>query len=94
VILSQFRASLDQNMLAQKGLGPGTTVEEVQVGPSRGLWIAGAPHLFLRMPGGAIRDAPPGLAANTLLWEQDGNTLRLESGMDRDAAIRLAESLR
>jgi hypothetical protein len=94
VVLSQFRASLDQNMLAQKGLGPGTTVEEVQVGASRGLWIAGAPHLFLRTPGGAMRDAPPRLAANTLLWEQNGSTLRLESGLDRDAAIKLAESVR
>ena len=94
MVLSQFRASLDQNLLAQKGLGPGTAVEEVQVGPSRGLWIAGAPHLFLRTPGGVIRDAPPRLAGNTLLWEQNGSTLRLESGLDRDAAIRLAESLR
>ena len=30
------------------------------------------------------------LAANTLLWERDGVTYRLESALDRDAALALA----
>jgi hypothetical protein len=33
------------------------------------------------------------LAANTLLWEQDGVTFRLESRLSRDAAIKLAGDL-
>ena len=94
LVLSQFRASVDENLMVQKGVGPGTAIQEVRVGANRGLWIAGAPHLFLRTPGGAIRDVPARLAGNTLLWEQDGNTMRLESGLDREAAIRMAESVR
>ena len=33
------------------------------------------------------------LAANTLLWERDGVTYRLESALDRDAALALARQL-
>jgi hypothetical protein len=94
LVLSLFRASVDENLVVQKGVGPKTTIQEVRVGASRGLWIAGAPHLFLRSPGGAIRDVAARLAGNTLLWEQDSNTLRLESGLDREAAIQVAESVR
>jgi hypothetical protein len=94
LIMTQFRASIDQTLLGQKGLGPNTRLEEVQIAGKRGLWIDGAPHLFLRATGGVIRDYPPRLAGNTLLWEQDGVTFRLESALDRDAAIRIAESVR
>jgi hypothetical protein len=94
LVLTQFRASIDQTLLGQKGLGPNTRLEEVQIAGKRGLWIEGAPHLFLRAQGGVIRDYPPRLAGNTLLWEQDGVTFRLESALDKDAAIRIAESVR
>ena len=33
------------------------------------------------------------LAANTLLWERDGVTYRLESALDRDAALAIARQL-
>jgi hypothetical protein len=94
LVLTQFRASIDQQMLGQKGIGPNTGLEQVQVGTSRGLWIAGAPHLFLRTPTGAMRDVPARLAGNTVLWEQSGLTLRLESGLDRDSALRIAAAVR
>jgi hypothetical protein len=94
LVLTQFRASIDQTLLGQKGLGPNTRLEDVQIAGRRGLWIAGAPHLFLRAPNGDVRDYPARLAGNTLLWEQDGVTFRLESGLDRDAALRIAESVR
>jgi hypothetical protein len=94
LVLTEFRASIDHTLLGQKGLGPNTRLEEVQVSGSRGLWMDGAPHLFLRAQGGVVRDYPPRLAGNTLLWEQDGVTFRLESGLGRDASIRIAESVR
>jgi hypothetical protein len=94
LVLSLFGAGLDENILVQKGVGANTVIEEVRVGASRALWIAGAPHLFLRTSSGAIRDVPARLAGNTLLWEQDGMTMRLESGLDRETTLRIAESLR
>jgi hypothetical protein len=94
VLLTQFRAVLEEPLI-QKGLPPGTRVEEVRVGTSRGYWISGAPHSFIyRDVGGSMREDRSRLAGNTLLWARDGVTLRLESALDRDEAIRIAESLR
>jgi hypothetical protein len=94
LLLTELKASIDTGLLMGKGVPPGTQLEEVHVNGSRGFWIEGAPHLFLRDAGGSMRDAPARLAGNTLLWEQAGLTMRLESGLDRDAAIRTAQSMR
>jgi hypothetical protein len=95
LLLTELRASvIDPAMSLGKGLPPGTHLEEVQVNGNRGYWIEGALHLFVRDPSGAIADAPPRLAANTLVWEQDAITLRMESGLQRDEAIRIGESVR
>jgi RNA polymerase sigma-70 factor (ECF subfamily) len=94
LLLSEFRASVDANMLVGKGLPPGTNLMDVQVNGGRGFWIEGAPHLFFREPNGNMRDSPARLAGNTLLWEQGGLTLRIESALQRDAALRIAEQVR
>jgi hypothetical protein len=94
LLLSEFRAGVDANMLVGKGLPPGTNLSEVQVNGGRGFWIEGAPHLFFREPTGNVRDSPARLAGNTLLWEQGGLTLRIESALQRDAALRIAEQVR
>jgi anti-sigma factor RsiW len=94
LLLSEFRASVDANMLVGKGLPPGTNLMDVQVNGGRGFWIEGAPHLFFREPNGNMRDSPARLAGNTFLWEQGGLTLRIESALQRDAALRIAEQVR
>lgn len=59
---------------------PGST------GPS--IWLEGAPHVVV------LAGAPPRLAGNTLVWVQDGRTLRLEGAVELDDALRIAESMR
>jgi hypothetical protein len=94
VLLTEFRARLDETLF-QKGVPPNARLEEVRVGGGRGYWISGAPHsFFYRDAAGNVQQERSRLAGNTLLWEQNGLTLRLESGLDRDNAIRIAESLR
>ncbi len=94
VLLTEFRARLDETLF-QKGVPPNARLEEVRVGGTRGFWIGGAPHsFFYRDASGNVQQERSRLAGNTLLWEQNGLTLRLESSLDRDAAIRIAESLR
>src|SRR6266542_2651604 len=67
------------------------TLEEARVGASRGFWISGAPHsFFYRDPSGNVQQDRSRLAGNTLLWEQNGLTLRLESALERDESIRIA----
>jgi hypothetical protein len=70
--------------LVKKLLGSGAGVEPVDVSGAFGVFVA-ADHVL----------EPPGrLAGNTVLWERDGVTYRLESALGRDAALRLARSVR
>ena len=65
-------------------------VEDVQVDSVSGFWIAGASHeFFYGSDPLSLR-----LSGNALLWERDLVTLRIESGLSRDRAIAVANSLR
>lgn len=94
LILSEFRGSLDAGYF-QKITGPQTTIETVRVGDSTGYWISGTPHeiVFVNANGDPVFDSRR-IVGDTLLWTDGEVTLRLESSLDRDAAIALAESLR
>lgn len=94
VLMTELRASIDAEVLLNKSIPPGTHIEEVQVNGNRGYWIAGAVHILARESGGNFRDSPPRLAGNTLVWEQSGVTVRIEAAFDRDAAQRIAASVR
>lgn len=97
LLLIEARApggSLSSGVLG-KTAGPGTRVEEVSVNAGRGVWLEGAPHLlFLPDAAGRLREDQVRLAGNVLLWEQDGLLLRLEGGLSRDEALRIAASVR
>ena len=60
-----------------------------------GYWISGAPHelIFVDEAGQPVFDTRR-IVGNALLWARDGVTYRLESGLDRAAAIALAGTLR
>jgi hypothetical protein len=71
--------------LVKKFLGAGTDVEGVDVDGAIGAFISGEPHVV----------TPPNrLAGNTLLWVRGDTTYRLETALGRDAALRLARSVR
>ncbi len=60
-----------------------------------GYWISGSTHeLMLVDAAGEPVPATTRLAAPSLLWEQNGLTLRLESGLSRAQAVAVARSLR
>jgi hypothetical protein len=93
LLITQFRG--ESIPFIQKGLPRGATATPASVNGARAFWIAGVPHLLLiRDSRGAMHEQPSRLAANTLLWERDGITYRLESSLDLDAALRIAESMR
>lgn len=95
LLFSQFRGDLGPNLI-DKGIGPGTTIEPVTVNGGQGWWIAGAPHFFIiyQDANGQTRGEETRLAGNVLLWEQDGLTLRLESALSKEEALRIAASVR
>ncbi len=94
LLLVAFQGGLEPAFFG-KGLGPNTRIEAVSINGGQGFWIEGRPHMyFYRDTGGQIRDETVRLAGNVLLWDQDGLTLRLESALSKEEAMRLANSVR
>jgi hypothetical protein len=93
LLLTEFRGSISERLF-QKFVGPGTTVERVRVDGRIGYWISGAPHqvLVLDQSGDPIVDTIR-LAGNVLMWEDGELTLRMESELGRDDALRVAASV-
>lgn len=94
LLLTEFAGRVEGPFL-QKGVGPGTRLEPVQVGGSAGFWLEGEPHTLLALDaGGQVLTEQLRLATNTLLWERDGVVLRLEASIPRDRALQLAAAIR
>ena len=94
-LVVEFRGRPDEQLIGGKGAGPDTKIESLTVNGGRGLWLEGAPHLFFyRDPAGTISTETLRLAGNTLIWEQDGVTFRLEAQVSREDALRIAASFR
>ena len=94
LLISAFRADVNSGLL-DKTAGAATRVEQVTVQNGVGYWIEGAPHeLLYRDMNGQVIPERVRLAANVLIWEVRGVTVRIESALARDDVIRLADSMR
>jgi len=92
VLVTEFRAVAEP--LIEKTAGQGATVERLTVGGDPAFFISGDEHGFAYIPenGEATFEAQR-LAGNTLLVERsDGVLLRIEADVDRETAVRIAES--
>jgi hypothetical protein len=93
-LVVEFRGRVDETLFG-KVAAAGTRIEDVTVNGGKGFWIEGEPHLFFyRDEAGMIWSETLRLAGNTLLWEQDGVTFRLEAQVPREEALRIAASFR
>jgi hypothetical protein len=93
LLLTAFPGRVEEPQV-EKVLPSGTDLEITSVNGTEAFWISGVEHGYVYVdPDGVERGDSLRLAGNTLLWVADGVTLRLESGLDRDAAIALAEAL-
>jgi hypothetical protein len=94
MLLMQFNGRLDEGMIT-KMIDSGTKVERVRVGGNPGFWISGDLHFFFyEDANGNFIDDSRRWVGDTLLWTEGGLTYRLETALGREAAIRIAESLR
>jgi hypothetical protein len=94
LLLTELRGSINPGHF-EKILNPRTRIEPVTVAGTTGWWISGEPHgiVYVR-PGGQPEFDSRRIVGDTLLWVKDGITYRLETSLGREAAIRIAESLR
>lgn len=94
MLLTQFQGAVEPEFFG-KGIGPETRLEQVTVNGGRGFWLEGKPHFFIyRDANGRTTSETIRLAGNTLIWEQNGVTFRLEAALSKDEALRVAASLR
>jgi hypothetical protein len=93
-LVVEFRGRIDEALFG-KVAGAGTRIEDVTVNGGKGFWLEGEPHLFFyRDESGIVQNETLRLAGNTLLWEQDGVTFRLEAQVSREEALRIAATFR
>ena len=94
LLLAEFRADLDEAFFG-KILEGGTTVDQVVVDGVPAYWLAGAPHVFMFAAGPSdLVEDETRLTGNVLIWESNGITYRLESSLNLDESLEIAESLR
>jgi len=93
LLVTELRARIDERFF-QKVIGPGTTIEGVHVGAQPGYWISGQPHeLFLLDEHGNPIPQRIRVAGNVLMWEVGDVTLRVESALTKDEALRVGSSI-
>ena len=94
LLLTEFRGGKVARFIS-KTAGPGTKIEPLAVNGGPGLWLSGKPHRFIyEASNGIIHEEEIRLAGNTLIWEQDGLTLRLEADVSKEEALRVAATMR
>lgn len=93
-LLMQFPAGPHPADLAKRiSMGEGVVIE-VGVGEADGYWITGYSEFVIAQdPSEAFDEAIGRPSANVLLWQVGEVTYRLETDLDRAAAIQLAGSL-
>ena len=94
LLLTEFRGSVDREFFG-KMVGSGTTLTPVTVNGSTGYWISGALHEFFYLdPNGQVVNDGRRVVGDTLIWTRGAITFRLETSLGREAAIRIAETIR
>ena len=94
ILITEFEGGLRPEM-AVKSVGPGTTVEVLEVNGGVAFWIEGSPHLIeYDLPNGDHNFDSIRLVRNALAWEQGGTVIRIEGELTRDQALALAAGFR
>jgi hypothetical protein len=91
LLVTAFRSD---EVLIEKSVGPGSRVDQFEIGRDRAYFISGGEHGFSYTDGRTGAFEPQRLAGNTLLVERDGVLLRLEGRLSREAAVEIALSAR
>ena len=93
LLVSEFQGQIHEDFY-KKVVLEGTNVRRVVVNGVEGLWLGGDPHFIYRDMHGGAHEEIFRMAGNTLLWEDDGVTYRIESALGEAESIRIAESFR
>lgn len=93
-MLTQFRAPSDGPLFTKEALRADGALTPTEVDGQFALWVTGPSHVLIPNRDGAPVRSEARLSANALLWTSaEGITYRLESALEMEAAVTLAEQL-
>jgi hypothetical protein len=81
-------------LLLEKIVMSGGQVRRLTVNGQPGVWVEGPQELIYVSPGDEPQVEEPRLAANSLIWEQDGVAVRIETTHGLADALKVAASMR
>jgi hypothetical protein len=94
LLVTEFPGRVDSGTL-EKQVFEGATVREVRVEGQIAFWISDAPHgLIYQDPTGTYVEESRRMVGDALIWRDGDLTLRLETSLGLDEAIRIAVSIR
>jgi hypothetical protein len=92
LVLDQCRCGIQPRLIEKFGVRLDT--QRTRVRAAEAVWVAGRHAVVYRDPAATGTEAWTGrIAQNTLIWQHDGVTYRLEGALTLDAALRIAESV-
>lgn len=90
-LVTEFKAPV--NRILMKKLATTAQVRPVELRGSTAYWVRGRHIVYwFNSTDGSVLDDTIRFAPNTLLWERDGVTIRLESELTLSQALRIARS--
>ena len=91
LLISEFRGRTDPDFYKKISNGGGS-VQFLRVNGGDGYWIEGLHEVSYLDPKGLVVQDTTRIADNVLIWEQGNLTLRLESALSLNEALRIARS--
>jgi hypothetical protein len=92
LLITEFEGDIAPDLA--KKLTTQEQVEPTDVNGSLAFWVEGPHTLFFVDANGVQRSDTLRLSANALIWTDGDTTLRIESELDMDDALKIAESMR
>jgi hypothetical protein len=94
VIFSVFQGGPPQVEYLEKILFQGSRAHKVAVNGNLGVYVDGPQTVLYLSTNRDVEEAQSRLSGNSLIWQQDGLTFRLESALGQQASVAIAESVR
>jgi hypothetical protein len=94
VIFSVFQGGPPQVEYLEKILFQGSRAHKVVVNGDLAVFVDGPQTVLYQSTNHDVEEAQSRLSGNSLIWQQDGLTFRLESALGQQASVAIAESVR
>jgi hypothetical protein len=92
MLITEFAGSVDE-VTIEKIVSSGGKVEPVRVEGAPGYWIRGAHLLEYVDKGGDYRPQTLRVSSSALIWQRGRVSLRIESGLTKSQALRIARTM-